>query len=100
MKFGFACCAKIIRLQSVGCASKIFEGIAGFQAREGEMRRVCARFAREAERFERLLDGCGELGEIGSGLDAAPEHAWFEVVGEETENTEIHGDRLRGSNGR
>src|SRR5271156_16860 len=100
MEFGFAGCAEIIRLQSVGCASEIFEGIAGFQARESEMRRERARLAREAEWSERLLDGRGELGEIGSGLDAAPEHAWFEFVGEEAEDAEIHGDGLRGANRR
>src|SRR5271155_1061113 len=100
MEFGFAGCAEIIRLQSVGCASKIFEGIAGFQAREGKMRRVCARFAHEAEGFERLLDGRGEFGEIGSGLDAAPEHTRLEFIGKKTENAEIHGDGLRGTNRR
>ena len=64
------------------------------------MRRVGACFAREAERFERLLDGRGELGEIGSGLDTAPEHARLEFVGEKAENAKIHRDGLRGANRR
>src|SRR5271163_4545037 len=98
MEFGFARGAEIIRLQGVGCTSEIFQRVAGFQARESEMRRVSPRFAREAERFERFFDGGGEFREIGSGLDAAPEHARFEFIGEKTEHAEIHGDRLCGAN--
>src|SRR5271156_703297 len=100
MKFGFARRAEIIRLQRIGCTSEVFQGIAGLQARESEMRRVCARFAREAEWLERFFDSRGEVSEIRSGLDAAPEHAWLELVRKETENAEIHGDWLRGANRR
>src|SRR5580704_524113 len=100
MEFGFARRAEIIRLQRVGCTSEIFQRVAGLEARESEVRRVSARFAREAERFERFFDGCREFGEIGRGLDAAPEHAGLEFIGEKTEYAEIHGNRLRGTNGR
>ena len=57
-------------------------------------------FAREAERFERLLDVRGELGEIRSGLDAAPEHARLEFVREKAETAKMHRDGLRGANRR
>src|SRR5580693_4035426 len=100
MKFGFAGCAEIIRLQRIGCSSEIFQSVAWFQARESEMRRVGACFTREAERFERFFDSRGEFGEIGRGLDAAPKHARLEFIREKTENAEIHCDRSRGANGR
>src|SRR5580693_2697836 len=100
MEFGFARRAEIIRLQGVSCAAQIFESVARPETRESEMWRKCARFAREAEWFERLLDGRGEFSEIRRGLDAAPEHARLEFVGEETEDAELHGDRFGGANGR
>src|SRR5580658_1299000 len=100
MEFGFACRAEIIRFQRISCTGEIFQGVAGLQARESEMRRVSARFSREAKWFERLLDGRSECSEIGSGLDSAPQHARLEFVRKETENAEIHGHGLRGTNRR
>src|SRR5580692_3206722 len=100
MEFGFARGAEIIRLQRVSCTSEIFQRAVRLETREREVRRERARFACEAERFERLFDGRGEFGELGSGLHAAPEHARLEFVGEETEDTEIHGDGFGGANRR
>src|SRR5277367_123536 len=100
MKFRFARRAEIIRFQSVSRTSEIFQSVAGFQTRESEVRRKRARLARESERFERLFHRRGEFGEIRSGLDAAPQHARLEFVGEESEDAEIHGNGLRGADGR
>src|SRR5277367_372218 len=100
MKFRFARRAEIIRFQSVSRTSEIFQSVAGFQTRESEVRRKRTRLARESERFERLFHRRGEFSEIGSGLDAAPQHARLEFVGEESEDAEIHGDGLRGADGR
>src|SRR5580692_6788177 len=100
MELGFARGAEIIRLQRVSCTSEIFQRAVRLETREREVRRERARFACEAERFERLFDGRGEFGELGSGLHAAPEHARLEFVGEETEDTEIHGDGFGGANRR
>ena len=59
-----------------------------------------ARFAREAQRLERLFDGGGEFGEICGGFDAAPDDARLEFVGEKTERAKMHLDGLRGTNRR
>src|ERR1700728_2970063 len=100
MEFGFASRAEIIRLQGVRRAHQIFQRSVWFQARECEVWGVRARFAGETEGFERFFDGGGELGEIGSGLHAAPKYARLEFVGEETKDAKIHCDGLRRTNWR
>src|SRR5271170_7193389 len=100
MEFRFTGRAEIIRLQRVCRTSEIFHSVAGFQTREGEMGGVSARFSGEADGFERVFHRRGKFGEIGSGLHAAPQHARLKFVGEEPEDAEIHGDGLRGADGR
>src|ERR1700683_5746835 len=73
----------------------MFQRIVWFQARQCEVRKVRARFTGEAERLERFFDRGSELGEIRSGLHAAPKYARLEFVGEETEDAKIHRDGLR-----
>src|SRR6202167_6663355 len=92
--------AEIIRLQGVGRTQQIFQRIVWFQARQCEGRKVRARFTGEAERLERFFDRGSEVGEIPSGLHAAPQEARLEFVWEENEDAKIHRDGLRETNRR
>src|SRR3984957_641944 len=105
MKFRLARGAEVVRLQIISCAHEGVETFVRIETREGEMRRVFARFRRKTQRLERCVNGSGQGDKIRGAFHSAPNHTWVKLVGEESEaaKIQIHGpvrmyERKRGLN--